>query len=424
MPVDLSAGGSPRPYPAHGPRFWPWLGIWAVCNIVGASLVILLWPAGRSTHGAEFWSYVCCIPNLVFTVLLGFDRAAYEAQWIRAHYRNVHRRKWLDGRVRDAQQPLQVMGAGYCLPTGGQTLAAVMTARKTLPKGQPPREGTMMIVHNRFEDAALSDAPQTETPEQRGGARPESVEPPRQIATIILKIAEALQSIAPGLRALSQYESHHWPQVRVLAAPARAALREAQVRDALRIAGLPALSCLAVPEADGLLVADAWLDARERRPLLIIAAHWHDSSPPVGSAEGCVAVLLGSGSYTPPEPVKILGLLHRPVAGEATAFGDLFTNVLTWGKTAGEKVAHAWMTGFDHTGDAALLAGLRAASMASVARHDAQSRPDRIVGDAGAANGWLSVVAAIESGATGPQLIVDHLQAAILYVHSHDNTNE
>jgi hypothetical protein len=230
---------------------------------------------------------------------------------------------------------------------------------------------------------------------------------------------------------LSQYEPIHWPQVRVLATTSEAATREQQVRDALRIAGLPPLQCQAVPASDGLLVADAWLDARERRPLLVIAAAWHDASPPTGSTEGCVAVLLGPGHYRLPEGVRVAGTLHRPVAGTLDELEYVFANAVIWGNAEAPTVKRAWISNLSSEHDTTLLAALGAASLSGVAKLEAQRRPDRIVGDAGVANPWLSVAAAIESGLSGPQLIVDGTVAAILYVTpdviptlAHDDSKE
>ncbi|MFC0691728.1 hypothetical protein [Paraburkholderia humisilvae] len=398
---------------------------------MGAALVIALWPADSPTHGIEFWGYVFGIPNAVFMVLLGLDRAAHEALWFQAHYRNLFRTKWLEDKVREAQQPLHVLAVGCCLPIGEQRLAAAMAGTKVLPKSQAPRTGSGVVVHGRFEDTGLlvddpSDIPPVEIDlEAEIDTEAQSL-PPRQrrkVTPLTLKIAQALEPLAPSLQALTQYESIHWPQVRVLSTPGEATLREIQVRDALRIAGLPELPCQAIPATDGLLIADAWLDARERRPLLVIAAAWHDADPPVGSTEGCVAVLLASGFYRLPEPVKAIGTLHRPVAGERSALGDLFANTVVWGKVNGPEVTHAWITGLNGNHDNALLAGLREASLLGVARHEAQRRPDRIIGDAGNANGWLSVVAAIQSAEPGPHLIVDRDQAAVVYLHSHSRND-
>lgn len=403
MPVDLSPAGLPSAYP-HGPRFLPWLAIWAVCNVFGPALALLVWPKGEPAHGAWFWFCVVGLPNGLFFFLLGIARGGYEAFWYQAHYRNIHRRRWINQRVRFAQQSLHVLGIGYCLPFGGNSLAGVMEAEKSLLTIQAPRGGPGKIPHLRFAD----HDPRLDNPVEDA-----EKEPP---APVVHVIRRALEPLAVRMHALSQYERAHWPQVRVLAESGLAALREQQVRDALRIAGLPPLQCQAVPATDGLLVADAWLDARERRPLLVIAAAWHDDEPPAGSTEGCVAVLLGPGFYQLPEPVRAIGTLHRPVADDFTELEYVFGNAVIWGKADPTAITRAWITRISGEHDTALLAALRSASLSGVAKHEAQNRPDRIVGDAGPVNGWLSIAAAIETGASGPQLIVDSAQAAILYV--------
>ncbi|NLP63839.1 hypothetical protein NH14_022295, partial [Paraburkholderia sacchari] len=212
---------------------------------------------------------------------------------------------------------------------------------------------------------------------------------------------------------LTCYERVWWPQVRVLSAPGREQAEVARVVEALRIAGLPSLAVQAVPASDGLMVADAWLDAREARPLLVVATAWHENGPPEGSTEGCVAVLLSAGYFKLPETVRVAALLHRPVQGLAGGAAYGFANAALWGKTAYASLVRAWITRPVDGCDKALYA----AHMDVLTKDEAQRRPDRIVGDFGDGNGWLSVAAAVESGvADGPQLIIDGMQSAVLHV--------
>jgi hypothetical protein len=161
------------------------------------------------------------------------------------------------------------------------------------------------------------------------------------------------------------------------------------------------------------MVADAWLDAKEARPLLIVATAWHEAGPPEGSAEGCVAVLLTTGYFRLPDTVKVAALLHRPVAGLAAEIEYGFTNAALWGNADAASIVGAWITRPVDGCDKAL----RAARMDAIAKDAAQRRPDRIVGDFGHGNGWLAVAAAIESGAAdGPQLVIDGVQSALLHI--------
>jgi hypothetical protein len=143
------------------------------------------------------------------------------------------------------------------------------------------------------------------------------------------------------------------------------------------------------------------------------------------------SVLLGPGHYRLPEGVRVAGTLHRPVAGTLDELEYVFANAVIWGNAEAPKVTRAWISNLSSEHDTTLLAALGAASLSGVTKLEAQRRPDRIVGDSGAANPWLSVAAAIESGLSGPQLIVDGAVAAILYVPpdvistlSHDDSKE
>ena len=365
------------------------------------------------TRGGWFWLCFVGFPNGAFLILLGIERAGYEGLWYRAYWRNHHRSRWLTERLRTAQKPLQVLGVGYCLPLGEQTLAGAIAAKKRLPASQMPRAGMQFIEHARFEETDwLADEPvivdgfaDDGTMAGRG--------PAKRVSLLALKIAKALEPLEATLHALTCYEPQWWPQVRVLSAMGRDEGDVAKVTDALRIAGLPPLAVQSVAAADGLMVADAWLDAKDARPLLVVATAWHEAGPPEGSAEGCVAVLLTAGYVRLPEAVKVAALLHRPVAGHAGEFEYGFANAAVWGKAASTSFVRAWITRPVEGCDKAL----RAAHMDAIVKDEAQRRPDHIAGDLGDANGWLSVVTAIESGpADGPQLIIDRFQSAVLRV--------
>ncbi|MFC4521895.1 hypothetical protein [Cupriavidus pinatubonensis] len=423
MPIDLTPAGVARPYPRK-PRLLPWLGIWIACNVFGAAAALLLWPKGVPAQGTRFWVCVIGIPNLVYLFLLGIRRAGFEAQWLLASYWNRVRIKWLVAAVKRGQRPLQVLGTGYCLPLGPHDLAAVIAADKPLMKAQPPRRGSGLPIHNRFDDASMTVVQPDDEGDPWGDAMSATPPaPPEQVPTIILKIAAALAPLASSLHAVAQYGPAYAPVVRVTAQLGHAALREQQVREALRRAGLPALECAPVPAEQGLMVADTWLDSGERRPLLVIAVDWQDDAPPENCTEGCIAVLLNTGFYHLPESVRVAGILHRPVEGSADALGDLFRMALLWGRAKASAVTRTWITALDSEYDRALLPAWKAASLEQLAKAEAQCRPDRIIGHAASLNPWVSVAAAISCGASGPQLIMDRAQAALLHVTPCPNDN-
>jgi hypothetical protein len=413
MPVDLSPAGRASAYP-HRPRFWPWwFCIWLACNIFGVAIAMLLWPKGQPVSGAPFWFWFVGVPNGVFLILFAIERAGYEGLWYRAYWRNHHRGRWLSERLRTAQRPLQVLDVGYCLPLGEQTLADAIAAGTRQPRAQMPRTGSELVLHARFEEANWTVDESVMSGPDPVEEHIEAEQTSNGVLLLTLKIAQALEPLGASLRALTVYERQWWPQVRVLSAPGSEQRDVARVVDALRIAGLPPLAVQAVAATDGLMVADAWLDAKDARPLLVVATAWHEAGPPEGSTEGCVAVLLTAGYFRLPETVKVAALLHRPVTGLAGEVEYGFANAAVWGKADFASFVRAWITRPVDGCDKAL----RAAHMDAIVKDEAQRRPDRIAGDLGDANGWLSVVAAIESGpADVPQLIIDGVQSAVLRV--------
>lgn len=436
MPVDLSEVGPRYPYPAHGPRLLPWLGIWLACCALGVPLILLAWPANEPASGPSFLCAVIGVPNFVFLVLLCIARIGYEALWTFAHNRNQARARRLAECLRTAQKPLQVLGVGYCVPSVTSNLADIVNEKKPLLKSQGPRDGVGHVVHNRFEEGVWSEEP-VPAPElaaewdDESDSKPDTAMPesPRRIATVVFKLVNAIGPLVPALQALSQYGPQYAPLVRVLAPPDQAVNAKQHAHDALRLAGLPELDCAAVADAQGLMVADDWLDARERRALLVLTYVWHDTRPPERSSEGAVAVLLNAGFYQLPESVQAVATLHRPIEDEAQVktLRELVLNAALWGKIEPREITHAWLTRLDADHDRTLLDELKKAAFTGIATHETHRRLDRFMGDAGAATPWLSIAAAIESGATGPHLILDRTQAAVFHVQQqapHDHPEQ
>ena len=391
-------------------RFRRWAAIWLVCNVLGPVIVLLAWPKGEPASGLTFWGWIVAASNVPFLILLGVGRAAYEALWYRAHWRNHHRDRWLARQIGFAQRPLHVLDAGYCLPLAGRSLADVVADKKSILKRQIPRHGPGKVLCNRFEDSDLLFAPFT-AGELEG--KTDGAEGRPDITPAVQMIRAALESLAPSIHALTRYEQAYWPQVRVLAEPEVASLRVTQVNDALRLAALPPLEVQAVPAAGGLLVTDAWLDARERRPLVVVAAAWYDDGIGEGLAEGGVAVLFEAGYVRLPPELTRKATLHRPVEAIDGEMEYGLANAAIWGEADAVAVTKAWITRPVEHGDRAL----KAAGFLAAVKDAGQCRLERIVGNLGAANGLLAIAAAIEAGRSdGPQLIVDGPQSAILHV--------
>jgi hypothetical protein len=215
MPVDLSPAGRPSAYP-QWMRFWPWACTWLVCSVFGVVIVLLAWPKGEPAGGLTFWIWIWIagVPNGMFLVLLGFGRAGYKALWYRAYWRNYHRDRWLAEKIRSAQRPLHVLGAGYCLPLAGKSLSEVLAGEKSILKAQPQRHGPGKVLWNRFEDNDPLLAAGLGTGEEEGQAGDIAVL--TKVAPAAQMIRVALEPLIASLRALTRYDRAYWPCVRVL----------------------------------------------------------------------------------------------------------------------------------------------------------------------------------------------------------------
>lgn len=438
VPVDLTRGGPPTPYPKRRLSLASWIVVWALFCSIGACTTLLLWPAGRQAQGIPFWLCVVGAPNALFLMVLGCARATYETAYLRALYRNQHRQNWQRKRIAYAQKPLYVLGYAYFLPLADGTLATTIIAGKTVMTTQSPRQTAGHILHSRLPDIesivefnldneAVSFGEDGAVDVARRPAPAKAL--PDGFVHVVTNV---LAPLADTLRTLSQLGKKYTPVVRLAIADSdTAVVRLQHVRETLSRLGFPSIDCEASAANERLTLIDSWLDAGDSRPLLVIAAEWFDAAPPSGSTEGGVAVLFGVdpsiGSIT------AAGTLHRPVSGKPNVQGSVSESLSTtalWGRSPAPEVLQAWVSGVDPSYDQTLAAALKDASFQGLADSSAIHMPDRIIGHAGSAAVWLAVAAAVESGAQGPQLLLtltETVQSAVLYAHpslKHENRAE
>jgi hypothetical protein len=289
-------------------------------------------------------------------------------------------------------------------------------------EAQAPRSGTGHLEHTRFpdNDPRLYGEDRVEASPPVDDAVDDDTADAPAPPPIVRFIEQALTPVVAALHVLCEVDQKPRVAVRVMTSDSAAAVRVAHVRTALQRLGLPELECLAATGSDRLMLADAWLDTHEQRALLVVAAEWHDTAPPLRSAEAFVAVLLAPERLKLPDIFAAQASLHRPVEGTAQALADVLAHAVLWGHAEPSAVVQAWLGGVTHSDDASLTAALKQAALMAIDQSDAQRRLDAIVGNAGAARPWLSLAAAIESRPEGPQLLLDigrTAQAALLYVN-------
>ena len=419
MPINLSSIGPPKPYPTYAPRLRPWLIVWSICCVFGAVVVLLIWPTGMPAQGLWFWLCIVGGPHALFALMLAFTRAVYETEYLHALYYNRHRESRRRVLIARGQEPLLVLAYAYQFPLDGQGLARTIIDGPPVLRTQPLQDGSTVVRHTRLlEDRSHSKKVDSVL------ARVLQHAPVTPYAKLY---AALLIPISAQLRALASMGSSRLPTVQLVVSGGRKAAGQLQqLRAVIAACGLPAFECKLALDGDGLMLADAWLDSTTPRPLLIIAAQLHDLSP-ADSTEGGVAVLLAKSGVRLPPLIEPLATLHRPVATAPDMLADGVVAATGWGKTPSAAVQHTWTTGVKGDENILLSSAFRQVGMSGISKADARHEPDLAIGHAGAVAPWLSVVAATESGADGPQILLNRtqtIQEANLYAHkkpSHEN---
>jgi hypothetical protein len=409
MPVDLKQIGPPKQYPARGPGLRVWLVVWVVCVLLVDGAVLLLWPKSTPAQGAWFWLLIAGLPNVVFFALVAWNRAHYESQHLHALYYNDHRERRRRELIAEGQRFLHVLGYTYQLPLKRGAFAQTVAEGESVLKAQPLRDGSTIIRHLRLPDDAEHDTsdPRLAQVLQRSTLAREGKLHAHLLAPLVDMI-EAL--VASGVS----------PAIRLVITdgePVESALE--QIHIVMGAFHLPAFERKAIPGSGGLMLIDEWLDAKEPRPLLVIATALHDV-PPEESTEGGVAMLLVPESLRLPQGVAPCATFYRPVSRLADELGEGIALSMLWGKAAPPAIEHAWVTGFAEDQHTLIGEACRRTDLARLTTYASRYNPDRVVGHAGVAAGWLAAAAASECGAACPQLILNRasaMQAAIVHAH-------
>lgn len=401
MPVDLKQLGPSKAFPSRGPGIRVWLVVWAVCVVIADGILLLLWPHNSPARGAAFWLPLAGLPNVLFLVIAILARAQYEGAYLHAMFYNDHREQRRRSLIERGQQLVRVLDFSYRLPIAEGELARTLVEGPPMLKTQPLRDNTGVARHTRLPDDSDSTSSSPlltqlfqQVPLDRAGR-----EYVRLLAPLVKAIKLLLQA---GLT----------PAVRLVVADLVSygdAL--AQLRTVIRALNLYLPDCQAIAAADGLMPVDAWLDAREMRPLLVIAVQVHEK-PPEDSAEAGVALIFLPQTAALPGALTSRATLHRPVAVPPHELAEALALAMLWGRVTSSAVKQAWLTGFDAQEQMQVTQACRRAALDPLTKFEARRMPDSVLGHAGLAAGWLAVAAASELGADAPQFILNRTPAA------------
>jgi hypothetical protein len=407
MPVDLKELGPSKSYPPRGPGILAWSVVWFVCVIVVDSAILLLWPHSRHARGAAFWLPLAGLPNVLFLAIFMLGRAYYEGAYLHVMFYNDHREERRRSLVERGQQFVRVMDFSYLLPVADGKLACMLVEGTPVIKAQPLRDGSATARHTRLPDDSNTVS-----------CDPLLIQVLQQVP--LDRVGKLyVQLLVPLVRTIRPLlQAGMTPAVRlVMADPTNPGDKLKQLRTVIRAMNLYLPDCETVAAADGLMLIDAWLDAGETRPLLVVAVQLHEK-PPEDSAEAGVALLFLSQAATLPDATRPCATLHRPVAVPLHEMAEGLAFAMLWGRVTSSAIKQAWLTGFNTPEQTQVTRACRRAALEQLTKFEARRMPDSVLGHAGLAAEWLAIAAATEHGSDAPQFILNRTsvtcQAAIL----------
>jgi hypothetical protein len=411
VPVDLNQIGPPKQYPRAGLQIRLWSIVWIACALLIGGAVILFWPRNVPAQGLLFWSLLTGLPNAAYIALVAWNRTCIESAHLHVLFYNDHRERHRAELIAEGQRALLVLGYAYSLPLKNGTFAQSVIAGPALLASRPTRDGSAILRHTRLpENDEAIDTPEpsaidvlTQLPLTREG---------KLIAHVLTPLVDTITSMIangtpPAIRLITQDDSSTGPAL-------------AQIDFVMRAFDLPTLDCKAVGSSAGLMLIDAWLDAKSPRPLLVIAIELHEIAPP-GSAEGGVSLLLASQGTCLPQKIAPCASIHRPVEVPDDNLAKGIALTALWGNVDPQAIEHAWITGFGEQEHVLIADACRRTGLTTLVNHSRRHNPDNAIGYTGAAAAWLSIAAAIEHGVLNPQIILNRTQAveaAVVRVHS------
>lgn len=422
-------------------RLWLWLLLLLLSLLAGALYGWLFWPAGKPVMTLAWWSRVLIWPLCGYAALLGVRL------WWHDHCHNAvldwntDREALLAEETLRGQQPLYLYAIAQQCALGSDGLAARLLAGDSA-LATTAIEGVGHVTCARFPEAflaqALPEAAQAEETPQYDPDLDDSASDEDVIAMETALAADATHSpMASSAEAVPPHSPASWlprvfvqllqallPQLQALRNPPHVVLNWAPALAAFDPLALWQQACahcgVSLPTQDtaeqGLLLLDHWLE--HAAPLtLLVSVHGHET-PPAGSGDAAVAVLLGPEVPPAAVPLPPLAWLNRPeqLGRAGNSLTQSLAYALRWSTLQASDVEQVWLSLQAGTEEVAVLTALAELPLPS-AEHP---RIDvaAALGNTGQTAGWLSLAAAAEHAANSgkPQLVItsDPLPVALV----------
>ncbi len=380
MPVILPPEPGADSDPPRPPNAIVWIGLFAVFMVGGVVIGLLTWPKTDPTNTPWFWIRLLVLPAIAFGLSFGLRLLYYEQELERLQAEDEARLRDREKAIRFASEPLAVLGCAYLSGVGSANLASKIVQGDSALEAQTAASGAEGVRHTALESI------HGETQAKRYRACFDEL-----IAMMRPKIEALPHDVPMDVRV----HIPNGPECDVQLEAWSESWRQAMPRRA---------KSTLLPVEQGLMALDEWLDIKGGHSLekltLFVSVQLHDTPPP-GSGEAAVAVLLGWAPLAARRGLDATAMLHRPVETPIDDLPEALVKAALWGKAAVQNVKDLWEAGLDSEDGSALLDAASAMKLGATGGSGFEGLHDidAAVGHPGVCAGWLAVAAAIERGA-------------------------
>lgn len=399
MAVDFSLLPREIPEPDKPPSRLVWMVVFLLLVLAGTLGVLLTWPKNLSTRTFTFWGTLILFPVGIPALIVLFRFQHYAARKLDIQMSNRATRQYNEHVFAAASVPLAVLAASHRFSAasaenaiaGIQSGALRLNVQELLARDSEPARVRWLDV-----------------PGVRLSAGTDEDDRKRQMVVTRWLFGEMLEDLAAAIRALpvqAGLRVHLLVSGMLTDVQNEALWRECWTSFGFR----PAPVAGQIAEPRDLQMVDGWLDqvagGHEHEAKLIVAVQLHallGGSPPIGTAEAGVALLLMPDALASQYGVSRMADLYRPVRGPFDLSNDALAHALKWASLTAELIPGGWRTGIDMTRAGALRAAALRAGL-EIQPVDIDPR----VGHVGIAAPWLATVCATRTLCTGaPSQIV------------------
>ena len=388
MAVDHSLLSLEKVLAGDPPSKLFWSIVFVVLLAAGSAAVVLFWPKDIPTDDWQFRTTLLVVPTALASFFVSRRFSAHEAYKLDVKARNEVVGAYNQIVFDAASKPIAVLATAYRFSFDRKENALTSILDKS-----------MMLVS---QVAIAQDAPPIKArwlvlPAVKLKEGTLIADKSRHLEVAKWLFAELIEEIAETIKTLPRRVTLdvHFVMSSLLSIEERDRLWNNKWQEF----GLRPIA-IAVSDGDtGLMMLDRWLDqtiaTSENKARLIVAIQMdvlQSASPPPGSAESAVALLLMPHVTATRHKFASTVNLHRPVRAGIAQANDALHFALKWADAVAPDIKGGWQTGFDAT-----QWGRVCSQDALLGLTKNVIKMDQSIGYAGIAAPWLAIACAAKS---------------------------